>query len=177
MNTKIKELIPYIIIVIVVMLIRTYLVTPVIVSGDSMYPTLKENEILLLSKITYRVSDIKRFDIVVINVNKDLATGKKLKTKIIKRVIGLPGEYVEYKDNILYIDGKELDNDYNFETKDFSLEDLSIYNKIPEDKYLVLGDNRSVSADSRSIGLIDKKDISGKAIFRIWPITKLSKVK
>ena len=177
MKDKIKELIPYIIIVIVVILIRTYLVTPVIVSGDSMYPTLKENEVLLLSKITYRVSDIKRFDVVVINVNKDLVNGKKIKTKIIKRVIGLPGEYVEYKDNILYIDGKELDNEYNFDTKDFSLEDLSIYKKIPEDKYLVLGDNRSVSADSRSIGLIDKKDISGKSFFRIWPITKLSKVK
>ncbi len=177
MKDKIKELIPYIIIVIVVILIRTYLVTPVIVSGDSMYPTLKENEVLLLSKITYRVSNIKRFDVVVINVNKDLPTGKKIKTKIIKRVVGLPGEYVEYKDNILYIDGKELDNDYNFETKDFSLEDISIYKKIPEDKYLVLGDNRSVSADSRTIGLLSKKDISGKAIFRIWPITKLSKVK
>ena len=177
MKDKIKELIPYIIIVVVVILIRTYLVTPVIVFGDSMYPTLKENEVLLLSKITYRVSNIKRFDVVVINVNKDLPTGKKIKTKIIKRVIGLPGEYVEYKNNILYIDGKELKNDYNFETKDFSLEDISIYKKIPKDKYLVLGDNRSVSADSRSIGLIDKKDISGMAIFRIWPITRLSKVK
>ncbi len=177
MKDKFKELIPYIIIVIVVVLIRTYLVTPVIVSGDSMVPTLKENEILLLSKITYRVSNIKRFDVVVINVNKELPNGKKIKTKIIKRVVGLPGEYVEYKNNTLYIDGKELKNDYNFETKDFSLEDISIYKKIPEDKYLVLGDNRSVSADSRSIGLIDKKDISGMAIFRIWPITRLSKVK
>lgn len=176
MKDKIKDLIPYIIIVIIVILIRTYLVTPVIVSGDSMYPTLKENEVLLLSKITYRVSDINRFDIVVINVNKELPNGKKIKTKIIKRVIGLPNEYVEYKNNTLYIDGKELKNDYNFETKDFSLEDISTYKKIPEDKYLVLGDNRDVSADSRVIGLIDKKDISGKAIFRIWPITKLSKV-
>ncbi len=177
MKKFIKDLIPYLIIIIVVMFIRTYLVTPVVVSGDSMYPTLKENEVLLLSKITYRISDINRFDIVVINYHKDLPNGKKIKTKIIKRVIGLPGEYVEYKNNILYIDGKELDNNYNFETKDFSLEDISIYKKIPEDKYLVLGDNRSVSADSRSIGLIDKKDISGKAIFRIWPIKKLSKVK
>ena len=177
MKKFIKELIPYIIIIIVVMLIRTYLVTPVIVSGDSMYPTLKNNEVLLLSKITYRVSDIERFDVVVINVNKDLPNGKKLKTKIIKRVIGLPGEYIEYKNNTLYVDGKELDNEYNFETKDFSLEDISRHTKIPEDKYLVLGDNRSVSADSREIGLISKKDISGMAIFRIWPITKLSKVK
>lgn len=177
MKNKIKELIPYIIIVIVVIVIRTYLVTPVIVSGDSMYPTLKEKEVLLLSKITYKVSDIKRFDIVVINVNKDLPNGKKIKTKIIKRIVGLPGEYVEYKNNILYIDGKELENDYNFDTKDFSLEDISIYKTIPEDKYLVLGDNRDVSADSRSIGLISKKDISGKSFFRIWPITKISKVK
>lgn len=156
-----KELIPYLIIVVVVVLIRTFLVTPVFVVGDSMVPTLKDKQVLLLDKFKYRFSDIERFDIVVIKV------GKK---EIIKRVIGLPGEYVEYKDNKLYINGKVLENDFDFDTIDFAMSEICIEEKIPYNKYFVLGDNRLVSSDSRIIGLIDKKDILGKAGFSIWPI-------
>lgn len=99
MNKFIKDLIPYIIIIIIVVLIRTFIVTPAIVVGDSMVPTLKEGQILLLNKYTYRFNDIKRNDIIVIKVGK---------SEIIKRVIGLPGETIEYKDNILYINGRLL---------------------------------------------------------------------
>ena len=97
-------------------------------------------------------------------------------TKIIKRVIGLPSEYVEYKNNTLYIDGKEVVNDYNFNTEDFSLEEICNCKRIPEDKYLVLGDNREISADSRVIGLIDKDDIQGKTSFRLWPLNKIGNI-
>ena len=163
MNKIIKEFIPYAVIIVVVILFRTFLFTPVVVVGDSMVPTLKDGQVLLLNKISYQLHDIKRFDIVVIKI------GKK---EIIKRVIGLPGETIEYKDNILYINGEKLDNDYNFETEDFTTEDIGVdlYNKIPENKYLVLGDNRKVSADSRIVGFIDKKDILGKTNLSIWPI-------
>ena len=165
MKKFIKELIPYIIIVITVVLIRTYLVTPVIVSGDSMIPTLKDKQLLLLNKINYRINNIKRFDIVVIRIDKK---------EIVKRVIGLPGETVEYRNNILYIDGHEIENKYNFETGDFNLKSICNCDKIPADKYLVLGDNRKVSADSRIIGLIDKKDIEGNVNISLWPIKKVS---
>lgn len=170
MEKFIKELIPYVVIVIVVVLIRTFIVTPVIVSGDSMVPTLKDKELLLLNKLNYRINDIKRFDIVVIKLDNK---------EIIKRVIGLPGEEVLYRSNTLYIDGHELVNDYvyngkedkkNFDTDDFSLKTICNCNRIPDDKYLVLGDNRSVSADSRIIGLIDKKDIEGSVKLSLWPI-------
>ena len=67
---KMKELIPYIIIILVVVLIRTYLVTPVVVSGSSMSPTLDSGEVLLLNKLKYRISEINRFDIVVVSVDK-----------------------------------------------------------------------------------------------------------
>ena len=177
MNKTIKEILSYILIILLVVIIRTYVVTPVVVSGDSMDPTLKDGEVLLLSKITYKFSDIKRFDVVVINVNKKLSNGKYLKTKIIKRIIGLPGEYVEYKNNKLYINGIEYETEYNFDTDDFNLESICKCNKIPDNKYLVLGDNRSISADSREIGLIDYNDISGRTFFRIWPINKISGVK
>ncbi len=164
MKKFIKELIPYVVIVIVVILIRSYLVTPVIVSGDSMEPTLNNKEMLLLNKINYKINDIKRFDIVVIKIDDK---------EIIKRIIGLPGETVLYRSNKLYIDGHELDNKYNFDTDDFSLKTICNCDKIPENKYLVLGDNRGISADSRLYGLIDAKDIEGNVNISLWPIKKI----
>ncbi len=164
----VKELLPYIIIILIVMLIRSFIITPVVVDGSSMEPNLYENEVLLLSKISYRLSDIKRFDIIVINTN-DL---------IIKRVIGLPGDYVEYIDNNLYINHELVIENYEHKiTNDFTLEDICNCNVIPQDNYLVLGDNRTVSKDSRSIGLINKSQIVGKAIFRIWPLDKITSIK
>lgn len=164
MSKIVKEIIPYIIIIIVVVLIRTFLFTPVVVVGDSMVPTLENKQILLLDKITYKFKEIKRFDIVVID------TGK---SEIIKRIIGLPGETVEYKDNLLYINGEVIESIYNFDTQDFTMESITESKLIPEDKYLVLGDNRLVSSDSRIIGLIDKKDILGKTSFSIFPVKKI----
>ena len=164
MKKVIKELSPYIMIIIVVVLIRTFIVTPVIVVGDSMVPTLKNKQILLLDKMKYAFKNIERYDIVVIKVGK---------SEIIKRVIGLPGETVEYLDNKLYINGHEVDNDYNYATDDFTLSDICNCETIPKDKYLVLGDNRSVSSDSRIIGLIDKKDIEGQTKISLWPMKKV----
>lgn len=160
-----KELIPYIIIIIAVILIRTYIVTPVIVVGDSMVPTLEDNQILLLNKLDYKLNEIERYDIVVIKVEK---------SEIIKRVIGLPGEIIEYRNNKLYINGHEEETTYNFDTEDFTLKSICNCDKIPQDKYLVLGDNRMVSSDSRGpIGLIDKKDILGSTKVSLWPIKKV----
>lgn len=165
MKKIIKELIPYIIIIIVVVLIRSYIITPVIVVGDSMVPTLKDDQILLLNKIDYRFNEIERYDIVVVEVGK---------SEIIKRVIGLPGENIEYRNNILYIDGHETTTEYNFDTEDFTLKSIcNNCSKIPQDKYLVLGDNRMVSSDSRIIGLIDKEDILGSTSISIWPMKKV----
>ncbi len=164
MKKIIKELIPYILIIVVVVLIRTFLVTPVIVVGDSMLPTLEENDVLLLNKINYRFNEIERYDVVVIKIEE---------SEIIKRVIGLPGETIEYRNNTLYINGHETDTEYDFETADFTMNSVCNCDKIPKDKYLVLGDNRKVSSDSRIIGLIDKEDILGKTKISIWPIKKV----
>ncbi len=174
MKKLIKELIPYVVILVVVVLFRTFIATPVIVRGDSMLPNLKDKEMLILSKISYRLSSIKRFDVVVLDESK-IDSDDKL---IIKRVIGLPGDYIEYKDDVLYINGKEVKENYDRDvTEDFKLESICACSKIPEDKYLVLGDNRGISKDSRYIGLIDKKYIKGKAVFRLFPLNKMSKVK
>jgi len=173
MDKIIKEWLPYLIIIIVVILIRTYLVTPVIVRGNSMSKTLENGEILILNKITYKLEDIKRFDIVVVkDMDDDL---------IIKRVIGIPGDSVEYKNEKLYINNKVIEEKYtNYIMEEFNVDsickltDLECNGIIPDDMYLVLGDNREVSADSRVKGLIKKKQILGKTIFRIWPLNKIT---
>lgn len=168
MKEIIKELYPYIIIILVVVLVRSIIITPVIVSGNSMKPNLNDGELLLVRKIGYNEKTIKRFDIVVI---------KKDKEEIIKRVIGLPGEHISYKNNKLYVNDKLVTEDYtHLDTKDFNLEEICTCSTIPEGKYLVLGDNRPISKDSRSIGLIDENDIIGKAVFRLWPISKIGTI-
>lgn len=174
MNEKGKEilktLLTYIGIILVVILIRIFFIDPVRVDGKSMDTTLKNGEILLLNKIVYKKGDIKRFDIVVID------EGDK---SIIKRVIGLPGETIEYKDNKLYIDSKEVNDPYpSSKTDDFSIEDIG-HTKIPGDTYFVMGDNRINSLDSRypSVGVIKKEQIVGRARFRIWPFKNFGRVK
>lgn len=169
MKKIIKEIYPYIIIILSVIIIRSYIATPVIVSGDSMRPNLTDGEMLIVRKIGYKKDNIKRFDIVVIKEDNE---------EIIKRIIGLPGEHISYKNNKLYVNDEIVKEDYKFySTDDFNLEEICTCHKIPYGKYLVLGDNRPISKDSRIIGLVDEKDIFGEAIFRIWPVTKLGSVK
>ena len=163
----VKELIPYIIIVIVVIVFRTFIATPIRVDGPSMEDTLKNGDILLLNKLN---KSIKRFDIVVIY---------KSDIRLIKRVIGLPGENIEYKDNELYINGKVVEDVALIRTGDFTLKELYGVDRIPEDYYFVLGDNRTVSKDSRyyDIGLIKRSEIAGTTSFRFFPFNKIGKIK
>ncbi len=161
-----KELVPYIIIIIVVVIIRSYIITPVRVEGSSMNPTLNNNDILILKKYD---KSYKRFDIVVLNYNGE---------KLIKRIIGLPGETVEYKNNKLYINGKPVKQTFktNTDTSDFSLDELfGNETKIPKDSYFVMGDNRNHSTDSRIIGFVKKQDIKGTIGIALFPLNKIFK--
>ena len=159
MKEKYKEILSYIIIIVVVLLIKHYVITPIKVNGNSMNNTLKNKYIMILDKISYRFQEIERFDIVVIKKGNDY---------LIKRVIGMPGETVEYKNNKLYINGKNIDEKFIHEkTNDFIMEE-----KIPDDCYFVVGDNRPVSNDSRYIGVINKKDILGKTSLVIFPFSR-----
>lgn len=161
-----KNIIPYVVIVIAVVLFRIFIATPIQVVGSSMYPTLKSDEILILNKVSK--NKLKRFDIVVIKYNSET---------IIKRIIGLPGEKIEYIDNVLYVNGEIVDEPFEHgDTNDFSLSEISS-ESVPEDSYFVVGDNRGISMDSRIIGFIDKKDILGKASLRLFPINKLGIIK
>lgn len=161
---SLRDLLPYIIIVLVVVLIRTYIVTPIKVNGTSMNDTLQNGDTMILNKLDVKVSDIERFQIVVIKTSESY---------LIKRVIGLPGETIKYKDGKLYIDGKVFKDPY---FKDNNTDDFDEV-KIPKNHYFVMGDNRSDSIDSRIIGVIDKKDITGTTKLVIFPIKDIGVVK
>lgn len=171
MKKVLKEVFSYVIIIIVVVLFRIFIATPVRVDGASMDTTLKDGQILILNKLN---NNYKRFDIVVINKNLD---GKK--TRIVKRVIGLPGENISYKDNILYINDNPIDDVSISRTGNFSLNELYNIDIIPDDYYFVMGDNRNNSMDSRDyrVGLIKKSDIIGKTSFRLFPFNKIGTIK
>ena len=167
MNKIVKEFLSFSILTFIIIIFNLFVATLVRVSHLSMYPTLNENDILILNKLD---RNFKRFDIVVINSND---------SKIIKRIIGLPGENIEYKDNKLYIDGKIIDDVVDIKTKEFSLDELYQIDKLPANYYFVMGDNRIKSTDSRdySIGLIKKTDIVGIVNIRIYPFNKIGKLK
>ncbi len=153
-----KELLPYIIILIVVLLFRTFIATPIKVNGTSMYPNLNGDEFMILNKL----GKIDRYDIVVVNTEEE---------ELIKRVYGLPGEKISIENNAIFINDKKIADDFAYgKSGDFDSITLQ------EDEYFVLGDNRSVSLDSRIIGPIKKKDIAGTTNFVIFPFNKFGKV-
>lgn len=160
----IKEILPYIVILLVVIVIRTFIATPVVVSGESMDDTLKDGEILLLKKYD---KSYERFEIVVFQYGE---------SKLVKRVIGLPGEHVKYENGVLYINGEKVEDTFASITKDFDLKYLG-FDVIPEGYYFVLGDNRIKSSDSRIIGLVSKDVIKGTTNFSLWPFGKVKEKK
>lgn len=166
-----KEIMSYVVIILVVILIRTFFVTPVRVDGSSMVPTLENNDILILKKYD---KSIDRFDVVVINYGK---------SKLIKRVIGLPGETVKINvthvgNNVvskILINGKEIDESYGYEQmRDGGIASNDVV--LGDDEYFVLGDNRNNSSDSRIIGAINKKNIVGVTNFRLFPFSGFGKL-
>lgn len=158
----IKESIPYLVIILAVILIRTFLVTPIIVQGESMKETLQGGEVMLLKKYD---TDYKRFDVVVISKNVE---GDNL----IKRVIGLPNETIRYKDGLLYINDEIVEDVHAYgETANFQEV------KLGNDEYFVMGDNRAVSLDSRILGVIKHNEIEGKAGLVIYPLNKIGNIK
>ena len=164
----VKELLPYIIILILVIIIKQFVITPVMVDGTSMYPTLEDGDIMILNRLKYKFSDIKRFDIVVIHDHN---------TYIITRVIGLPGDKVEYINDKLYINGKKVKEKFSHAlTEDYNIGSLG-KTKVPKNQYFVVGDNRINSLDSRTIGFIPKDEILGHTSLTIIPFSRFGNKK
>lgn len=156
----IKEIIPYLIIIVVVILIRTFIITPVRVDGASMNKTLENGQILLL----YKLGNVKRYDIVVLD--------EEIEDEIIiKRIIGMPNDTVEIKNGKIYVNDEEIEEEYAYgQTSDYDKITLG------DDEYFILGDNRPISKDSRYFGPVKEDEIIGKIIFRLWPINKFGTI-
>jgi len=164
--TAIKELIPYVVILVLVVLFRTFIATPVIVKGPSMNPTLDGGELMILFK---RVK-INRFDVVVVNTGKE---------EIIKRVIAMPGETISCEDGKIYVNDRLQEEEYSKETEYCTPRREKTFDKIKlgDDEYFVMGDNRDNSADSREYGPFTSKQIKGRSDFILYPFKKFGKLK
>ena len=152
----------------VTFLIITYVGQRTHVSGDSMKNTLNDGDHLIVDKITYRMREPVRYDIIVFPFRY------KENTFYIKRIIGLPGETVQIAGGEIYIDGEILKESYGREViKDPGIAESPI--ELGEDEYFVLGDNRNESSDSRdpSVGMIQREDMVGRASLRIYPFDKV----
>jgi signal peptidase I len=172
--------------------IRTFVAEARWIPSGSMEPTLHgvdnqwEADKIIVDKLGYKFSAPKRGDIVVFSPTDELKR-ENYKDAFIKRVIGLPGEKVELRDDQVFVDGKQL-----LETKYLTAEQktsvevcryvaprtgfLSKSVDIPSDHYLVLGDNRNESYDGRCWGLVPRDKIIGRAVIRFWPLNKFGSI-
>ncbi|HFI0119369.1 TPA: signal peptidase I [Streptococcus suis] len=188
---------PLILFMLAIFASRYFLWDPVSVDGHSMDPTLQHQEKLVMFKTT----SIDRFDIVVASETDSDGTEKL----IVKRVVGMPGDTIRYENDVLYINDQEVDEPYLDEylaafQKDKLQEEYS-YNKqfqavaqaaqaftqdangyvdftvtVPEGQYYLLGDDRLVSLDSRSVGTFARDKIKGEVVFRFWPFNRIGTV-
>lgn len=191
----------FVIAVVLALIVRYFLVTPTIVKQRSMYPTLKPDQRLILNRlaITFH-TEIKRGEIItfeapsVLKISEDEADManpvaiynevdrnvfqkfvyyvlERGKTTFIKRVIGLPGEHIEIKNNKVYINGEEYKEEYLDSSVVTTACDGAFTNFIVPDGYVfAMGDNRPQSTDCRSFGCIPIDKIEGKVAFRFWPL-------
>lgn len=161
----------------IVGLLYAFVIKPYNVKGDSMDPTLKDGERVIVNKLGKTFGNLERGNVIVFHADEN--------SDYVKRIIGVPGDHIEYKHDVLYVNGKKTPEPYleynmkhkNYEeiTGSFKSSDLPNSGgqyKIPKDRYLVLGDNREVSKDSRAFGLIDKNQIVGKVSLRFWPFSE-----
>ena len=155
---------PYLIIILVVIIIRTFIATPIRVNGASMDPTLNNGETMVLNKLGMHLRGINRFDIIVARSDDSF---------LIKRVIGLPGERVKYEDGRLYINDEKIDDPFSL-SQTYDFEEVLV----GADEYFVLGDNRHISQDSRNphIGNIHISEIRGKTNIILFPFNRFGRV-
>lgn len=172
-----KDAFVYIIIFLIIVFVFMFVIAIVPIAGNSMNPTLSDGNLVISLKFQYIFFNPKRNDIITFTDSSN--------KRYVKRVIGLPGESIDYLNGYLYIDGESYNESFlkDNKTNNFTFSDICGKSKcpdgkIPKDYYLVLGDNRAASQDSRdpNIGLISKKNIDGKLVFRVWPIKEFGKI-
>jgi len=154
---------------VIAIFIIIFVVQPVKVEGTSMLPVLMDQERIFVNRFIYQFTDISRGDVVVFRYPKDV------NKSFIKRILAVPGDEIEIRAGMVYLNGRRLDESYiPVEFLDRRSYPRTI---VPPDRYFVLGDHRNSSNDSRNWGFVEKRLIYGKAFFCYWPIDHLGLVK
>lgn len=165
-NRVVKEIVEWILTilipVVVAMLIHNYLFTFARVDGDSMLDTFHTNNITGVSRLHYRIHEPQRGEIITCHYDD----GDKL---YVKRIIGLPGETLEIRNGVVYINGEALQEDYIVHKDDYSFGPYIL----EDNEVLVMGDNRVVSLDGRQLGPIPLDYIYGRVMFVAWPFDEI----
>lgn len=146
--------------------LKTFIISTSVVEGESMAPTLNDGDRIIFNKLIYLIGEPDRGDVVIIQ--------RTLKNYV-KRVIALPGEKIEMKNHILYIDDQPSEQQYLSEESDTHTGNFGPYS-IPNEHYFVMGDNRAISKDSRNgLGLIEEDEIVGRSEFIYFPFSEWAK--
>lgn len=150
--------------------IRTFVAEARYIPSGSMEPTLEVDDRLVVEKISYHFNPPKRGDIVVFWPPDTVVLQQQgRRDAFIKRVIGLPGDIVEVSDSTVFINGEPLDENYIKSSPEYTWGP----EEVPEDSYVVFGDNRNSSYDSHSWGFVPEENIIGKAVVRFWPPSRI----
>ena len=160
----------------VALLIKTFVMQAFYIPSESMLPTLEKNDRVLVNKLSYRLHDINRGDIVVFEKPPEAGASSEGTSDLIKRVIGLPGEKIAFEGGKVYVNGQILDEPYlpTGVTTAQGAKPCTLTEPctVPSESIWVMGDNRSNSRDSRWIGPIPEENIVGRAFVRIWPFSR-----
>jgi len=159
MKTFFREIFITVVMAVIIFLAANATVQTFVVVGPSMLPNFENGQRLLVSKVVYRFHEPERGDVVIFQAPNNQ------RDDYIKRIIALPGDTVEVKNEAVYVNGSRRDEPYITNPPNYTLDEL----KIPENSYFVLGDNRINSNDSHSGWLLPRKNIIGKAWLSIWP--------
>lgn len=168
------ELVRFVLVALFIMVpIRMFVIQPFVVSGSSMFPTFEDKNYLIVDEISYHLGEPDRYDVVIFRYPNDT------KKFFIKRIIGLPGETVEIKNETVKIytgeskEGIVLEETYaNFEG-DCNTTKMEVRRQLTDNEYFVMGDNRYCSSDSRFWGPVNKDLLIGRALVRLWPMREI----
>jgi signal peptidase I len=150
-------------------LVKIHVAEPFYIPSPSMEPSLRPGDRVVVDKVRYRLGDPRRGDVVVFDKPADAGGSTQVKN-LVKRVIAVPGDEIEARDGLVYLNGKVLSESY---LRGATVTTDIARQRVPEGRYWVMGDNRAVSEDSRLFGTIPESVILGRAIVRVWPASDI----
>jgi signal peptidase I len=176
MNEKIKkeaiEWMKIIATALIFAFIITQFIKPTLVRGESMYPTLEENDYLIINRMAYKMGEPKDGDIIVFSTELLQEDGDR--KDLVKRIIGVSGDHIKIENSKVYVNDKLTNEPYIHDN--YTEGNIDIV--VPKGKIFAMGDNREKSLDSRyeDVGLVNEKDVMGKVMIRLFPFNKIGKV-